>query len=1077
MLLCASLLFAPLGCLPPQDPLAGQLPKQDLGVEAFLAAHPDYDGRGIRVAVLDTGVDPGHPFLQQTPGGKRKIVDWFDATTDGRLDTSVTSQAVQGGLVGLTGRKLRLGAHAAANRVYHLGRIGLEFLPEELQRRILEQREARWREGRRVYLEAEERRNADRAVPVGEDPRRAEEAWNWEEFRDRGPAWDLVLWQDGADWKVVVDQDEDGDLGEERALQPFRVRGDWAVLGDETLLNYAVDVEDEGRRAVLFFDANGHGTHVAGIIGSWEGPGGRLNGLAPGVEIVAIKIGDGKYGGSTSGFAIAKGLDYAVRAGCHVANMSFGGPSFFADGREPEAVAVEEAARRGLFLVCSAGNEGPALTTVGSPATVPHALAVAAAVWPDTQRANYASLDPAAAVLFDFSSRGPLPTGALGVDFVAPGAALSPLPSWTLNLGENFNGTSMASPQMAACVALLRCAAQAEGLPQEWARLYRAFRLSAKPIPGFTWVDFGHGAIQLEQALQALRLLADDSGAAQEFEVAIENDFGNGPGIYERRALDDGSFDRAVRIAPHFAENAPNAEKASYLHSFRIRSEAAWVEAPDAIYLNATGKSFTVRVRTEGLGPGLHCTRILLADADAPASVGDDLVVPVTVVLAERADAEARHQRKLTLAPGGLERIFLEVPYGARTAHVEIRQDGAGRNELRLGAGTVSGFSYAGDRQLRGRHVLEDGGVAAFDAPVETGTIWELAIAARWSSNQPASYAVTVRFDGVVPQHEVLVVPAGQDTAYLAIKSPLRDLAGDVSAAVEGVAIPVVAAPAVRPDPLHPIVFDNFGMFQGVVEQPIVVPAGGAAASLHLRHSIQSTEIREDLMVELLDEEGAVVARKIAFEIETDLGRLDAGAYLLRLIYPSLGRGPLDARYAGAELRLATGGGKLRFFGSIADALRDENSSARISLMQGGARSLFGRLPALADVDDGRSYFGSLTMKAGGANMLVLPLRVERPVSGVREVPAGPAPDALGEAEKKYVAQRDDPSASPTERIASARAWSVAEPRAAPAALAVLTALHAAGLDGAARSEARDFLRRFPRRASELLAEAARWGE
>ncbi len=1073
MLLHAALLFASCS----QDPLAGQLPKQDLGVEAFLAAHPDYDGRGIRVAVLDTGVDPGHPFLQQTPSGKRKIVDWFDATSDGRLDTSVTAQASNGSLIGLTGRRLRLGAHAAPNREFHLGRIGLEFLPEDLQHRVLEQREERWRDGRRAWREAEERREASRVVPVGDEARRAEEAWNWEEFRDRGPAWDLVLWQETSGWKVVVDQDEDGDLGEERALRPYRASGDWAVLGDETLLNYAVDVEDEGRRAVLFFDANGHGTHVAGIIGSWEGPGGRLNGLAPGVEIVAIKIGDGKYGGSTSGFAIAKGLDYAVQAGCQVANMSFGGPSFFADGREPEAVAVEEAAKRGLFLVCSAGNEGPALSTVGSPATVPHALAVAAAVWPDTQRANYASLDPAAAVLFDFSSRGPLPTGALGVDFTAPGAALSPLPSWTLNLGENFNGTSMASPQMAACVALLRCAAQAEGLPQEWARLYRALRLSAQPLAGFTWVDSGHGAIRLEEALQALRILAEDSGAAQEYEVAVENEFGAGQGIYERRARDGGSFDRAVRVAPRFADDALNAEKAAYLHSFRLVSEAPWVEVPDALYLNATGKSFTVRVRTEGLEPGLHSTRILLHDVDAPAQVGADLIVPVTVVLAEQPDAEARFQRSVFLDPGGLERIFLAVPYGARSAHVEIRQDGPGRNELRVGAGTVSGFFYAGDRQARGRHVLEDGGIAAFDAPVEAGTVWELAIAGRWSSNQSAAYAVTVRFDGLVPQHELLTIPAGQDTAYLALKSPLRDLACELTASVEGVAIPILAAPQVRPDPLHPVVFEDLGMFQAVVEQPIEVPEGGAAASLHLRHSIQSTEIREDLMVEVLDAEGAIVARKIAYEIATDLGQLDAGSYLLRITYPSLGRSALEARYAGAELRLATGGGKLRLFTSIADALHDENASARLNLLQGGARSVFGRLPTLAEVDDGRSYYGSLTVKSGGATHLTIPLRVERPRSGVRETPAGPEPSTPGEAEKEFLTKRDDPAATPAARVAAARAWSEAEPRAASAALAVLTSLHEAGLDGAARSEARDFLRRFPRRSGELLAEAARWSE
>ncbi len=1056
-----------------QDPLAGQLPKVDLGVEEFLAAHPDYDGRGIRVAVLDTGVDPGHPFLQRTPDGRRKVVDWYDATTDGRLDTTRVAQAADGQLVGLSGRVLRLGGHAVAGRTFRLGRIGEEFLPEELRARIRERREEKWRDGKRAWLEAAARREASGAVAIGEDARRTEEERYWEEFRDAGPVWDLVAWEEAGAWRVVVDQDEDGDLGEERPLRGFRDSGDWATLGDEALLNYAVQVEEGGALTHLFFDANGHGTHVAGIIGSWEGPGGRLNGLAPGVEIVAIKIGDGKFGGSTSGFSIAKGLDYAVQAGCQVANMSFGGPSFFADGREPEAVAVEEAARRGLFLVCSAGNEGPTLSTVGAPATVPHALAVAAAVWPDTERANYASIAPSGPVLFDFSSRGPLPTGALGVDFAAPGAAVSPLPSWTLNLGENFNGTSMASPQMAACVALLRCAATAERLPQEWPRLYRAMRASAEPLPGFTWVDQGHGAIRMERALESLRLLADDAGAAREYELTVDNDFGTGAGIYERRAADGGDFDRTVRLAPVFAEDAANAEKAAFLHTFRVQAEAEWVDAPDALYLNASGKSFTVRVRTAGLKPGLHSARVLLTDADAPPDSGPDVILPVTIVLAERADADAEYQREFELPPGGLERVFLEVPYGARSAHVELRQQGGARNELRTGAGCVSGFLYAGDRQHRGRYVLEDGGTASFDAPVEAGTIWELAVAARWASNEAAHYLARVRFDGLVPQSDEVIVPAGQDVAYLAIKSPLRDFACEASASVDGVAVPVTAPMNVRPDPIRPLVFGDHGMFFGVVEQPFEVPAKGASAALDLRRSIQSTEIREDLMVEVFDAEGAIVARKVAFEIETDLGTLDAGSYLLRLSYPAMGRAPLDARYAGAELRLATGGGKLRFFTAIGDALREEHPAARLMVLRGGARSLFARLPALAELAGGSSYYGSFAVKSGGTALLNLPLRVERPAAPAAPAADVPAPPSAQE--KEFLAKQEDPLATPAARLAAARAWSAAAPRDGRAALAVLGALHAAGLDDYARLEARGFLRRFPRRADEFLAEAARW--
>ena len=66
----------------PTTPAANPyLPTHETGAVSFVKAHPTWDGRGVTIGIMDTGVDLDHPALQQTTStGERKIVDWFTAT-------------------------------------------------------------------------------------------------------------------------------------------------------------------------------------------------------------------------------------------------------------------------------------------------------------------------------------------------------------------------------------------------------------------------------------------------------------------------------------------------------------------------------------------------------------------------------------------------------------------------------------------------------------------------------------------------------------------------------------------------------------------------------------------------------------------------------------------------------------------------------------------------------------------------------------------------------------------------------------------------------------------------------------
>src|SRR5204863_6481757 len=76
--------------------------------------------------------------------------------------------------------------------------------------------------------------------------------------------------------------------------------------------------------------------------------------------------------------AILKAIDDAVADGMDIINLSLGDDLAPRLADDLSAQAIERASQAGVIVVVAAGNNGPGLNTISSPATAPSAIAVGA---------------------------------------------------------------------------------------------------------------------------------------------------------------------------------------------------------------------------------------------------------------------------------------------------------------------------------------------------------------------------------------------------------------------------------------------------------------------------------------------------------------------------------------------------------------------------------------------------------------------------------------------------------------------------------------------------------------------------
>lgn len=322
---------------------------------------------------------------------------------------SVNAESSVPSLLGKSGRTLSLNPMWVANNPsgqWFVGsKLAFDLYPKSLKKRVRAARKEQWI---RTHKQCEANVQRDIACPLA----RAEDA---EELGARlaqlkalgdlseseggvGPVLDCVMWHDGELWQGAVDTLGVGDLSQCESMTDYKVKRQYARISEEDAMNYCLNIfPDEGgaeqwmHTLSIVVDAGDHGSHVAGIVAAHHPDAPERNGVAPGAQIVSLKIGDSRLGSMETGTAMVRALIAAVNSGVHVINMSYG-----------EAVAVSNTGAfvklletlvndYGIIFVSSAGimlslllclfkrvlylcmgwipigNNGPALSTVGSP--------------------------------------------------------------------------------------------------------------------------------------------------------------------------------------------------------------------------------------------------------------------------------------------------------------------------------------------------------------------------------------------------------------------------------------------------------------------------------------------------------------------------------------------------------------------------------------------------------------------------------------------------------------------------------------------------------------------------------------
>ncbi|MEM4975591.1 MAG: S8 family serine peptidase [Sulfolobaceae archaeon] len=287
----------------------------------------------------------------------------------------------------------------------------------------------------------------------------------------------------------------------------------------------------------LFYDFQGHGTSCA----SAAAGNGLINGIARDASIIGVKalwLGDVEIGMLwAAGFDVdsSGNLVYTGAKRADIISNSWGISSFIYDisgfGYDLESMFINaittpgflDPSYPGILVVQAAGNGGPGFGTVTSPGSAVGALTVGASTLWKVYMDLYGYGGYTQDNIIMWSARGPVPAGYLKPDIVNVGAwglTAAPIPIYY----TIFGGTSYATPLTAGSAALLlealrlKIGSAADTLPPS---ILKQILMNTADNLGYMPYDQGAGRVNVTRAIQYVLGLSNELIITSQSEYAL----------------------------------------------------------------------------------------------------------------------------------------------------------------------------------------------------------------------------------------------------------------------------------------------------------------------------------------------------------------------------------------------------------------------------------------------------------------------------------------------------------------------------------------------------------------------------